>query len=344
MTLRLSFAAILLAASASLAQPPVLDRGAIRFGVADAPKKAPGAIRLATYNAENLYDSIDDPALSGEHEDMDSVKPESQLKGLAAAIARLDADILCLQELESEAALLWFRDTYLKGLGYEHARSIDAGDARGIEQGVLSRFPIASSRNWPDLPLKGVHPERADAPEGTPIHYHRSPLEVVVRVPAGATGGDPYELTLLIVHQKSGRSSGYWREAEATNTAGIVAAIQKERPGVNLAVLGDFNAQPQEPPVTIYSSASLTNPFTAATDRPATHESGRAIDHILVSEGLKAELVPGSWFVLGTPARPAGVDWRTYPPPEGYGSDHYPVAVDLVPRETSSASRPPTGR
>jgi hypothetical protein len=36
-------------------------------------------------------------------------------------------------------------------------------------------------------------------------------------------------------------------------------------------------------------------------------------------------------FVLGTPQRPENADWRKTEPPAGYGSDHYPVVVDLNP-------------
>ena len=60
-------------------------------------------------------------------------------------LADVDADVLCLQEVESRAALESFRDTWLRDLGYAHVASLDAGDERGIEQSVLSRHEIASA-------------------------------------------------------------------------------------------------------------------------------------------------------------------------------------------------------
>lgn len=68
-------------------------------------------------------------------------------------------------------------------------------------------------------------------------------------------------------------------------------------------------------------------------DRFITHESGRAIDFILVSESLANELVPDSFFVLSTLHPGDAYDWRKDKAPQGHASDHYPVAVDLVPVE-----------
>ena len=64
------------------------------------------------------------------------------------SIKELDADILCLQEVESEEALRWFRDAYLADMGYEYLVSHDVGYYRGIEQSVLSRFPISNPTIW----------------------------------------------------------------------------------------------------------------------------------------------------------------------------------------------------
>lgn len=311
-----------------------------RFGSAQPLPKPAGAVRLAAYNVENLF--RDEPGETPDPERQPH-KPDAHVRAAADAIRDLDADILALQEVESLAVLTWFRDTHLQGLGYDHIASIDAGDGRGIEQAVLSRFPITSAQNWPDLRLEGNHPPTTRDPEaspGMPIAFRRSPLRADVTVPADRAGGAPYTLTLFVVHHKSGRDSGYWREAEARKVVELTGQILAENPAANIAVLGDFNASVVDASFKIYLDAGWID---AGADRKpgqpdfVTHESGRTIDFILLSPTLRPELVPGSKFVLGTPARPAGVDWRTFPPPEGYASDHYPISVDLLPRDAPPA-------
>jgi endonuclease/exonuclease/phosphatase family metal-dependent hydrolase len=332
----LSLLALALSPAAALA-------GAPRIGEADPRPKPPGAIRLATYNVENLFDDRDDPSLTGRHDDCHSrdktvrAKPESQLRAVADTIRRLDADIIGLQEIESYDALIEFREAYLKDLGYDHAISIDVGQERGIEQAVLSRFPVKHVRVWPNMDLGGVHPEKYGDKKnwyaGEPIQYRRSPLHVRVHVPA-SDGGADYELDLFVVHHKSGRYNDYWREKEADALVGIVDRLRREGDR-NIAILGDFNATPDERSVRTYIDAGFAHALDHSSGDPATltHSSGRAIDFILLGPGLRPEVVEGSGFALGTPQIPADADYRTAPKPEGYAADHIPVAVDLVPRE-----------
>lgn len=317
-----------------------------RLGVAEAPARAPGTIRLATYNILNLFDDRDDPSLKGRYDDWHDqraglrAKPEEQKRAVAEAMRRLDADIIGLQEIESFDALIEFREQYLQGMGYEHVVSIDVGQERGIEQAVLSRFPIREVTVWPSQELGGVHPEmvgtRPNELAGQPIRSRRSPLRVVVEVLAETTGGEPYELTLFVVHHKAGFGNDYWREREAMKLLETIRAMEQANPERNIAVLGDFNARPEEAPVTTYLSAGFIDTLGShATDDPRviSHESGRRFDFILVNRALRHEVVEGSAFVLGTPLRPAGADWRTTPAPEGFAADHLPVAVDLVAKD-----------
>ena len=94
----LAFGSIMVGFAAG--EPP-----APRLGVDEPLAKAPGTIRVVTYNVENLFDDVDDPSLSGRNEDIDDTKPGAELAALAETIRRLDADVIALQEIESREAL-----------------------------------------------------------------------------------------------------------------------------------------------------------------------------------------------------------------------------------------------
>lgn len=328
------------AATAPVAEPPAAVAPAqpgadapkeYRFGTAVAPAKPAGTFRLMTYNVENLFDDQDDPALTGAQDDKDMTKPESHRRAAADAIRRAQPDVIALQEVESLQALLWWRDEFLKDMGYDHVVSLDSGDGRGIENSVLSRYPLSDPKVWPDAPLGGTHPNKSEF-RGQPIEFRRSPLRVTVTVPAASEGAKPYVLTLFVVHQKSGGDNGYWREREAAKTVELAKELLTQDPNYNIVILGDMNCEAAQNPFRYYLDGGFIDAFADRVRRQSkwvTHESGRAIDHILLSPAAAKELVRETRFILGMPARPEGVDWRRTPPPEGFASDHYPVVVDL---------------
>ncbi|MGA1265866.1 MAG: endonuclease/exonuclease/phosphatase family protein [Phycisphaerales bacterium] len=357
------------AATARPAQkaPAYGGKAAPPTGVAKAPKKTRGAIRLACFNVENLFDGQDDPALSGEHDDLAMATDETRLGNIAAAIRELDADVLALEEVESEACLKWFRDTYLKDLGYEHLASQDVGYDRGVEQSVLSRFPIEQVRTFTDtrlsealsrLPADPAARRKqgwADPSRLANDGFQRSPLLASVRVPDGSL------LQLIVVHFKAGgKKLAHQRELEALSVAGIVEEILRKDPSAQVAGLGDFNATPNQKAARLLREKETGGLVSAYEVRPdagkgrgqdqgddarrthLTHsfvpddQKGkpieRAIDFILLSPALFDKAAKGSYFVLGTPKCLESNDRR----PKGYASDHNPVAVDL----TLGAARP----
>lgn len=351
------------------ARPPKRQREpGMHYGLQQAPPKAQGAVRLASYNLQNLFDHVDDPTLSGEWEDLKLAVTDDRAKALAAVIRRLDADILCLEEIESKEALAWFRDTYLQGLGYDHIESIDAGYYRGVEQSVLSRFPISSptvfvgtvldtrgggkkveGKSAGDKPdSKGSAKEAGGAPDD-PTKFQRSPLAFDVQLPGG------YTLTAFVIHHKAGGEKfNDHREAEAAKIIEFVKQRLEKDPKANIVVVGDFNATPLSDVRRMYKDAGLQNGYDFRNgddqaagrnrsapeaqkqqlyDRYTTHESGRSIDYILLSSGFAEEIVPGSFFVLSSLHPGDSYDWRKDTPPSGYASDHYPVALDFIPRD-----------
>jgi endonuclease/exonuclease/phosphatase family metal-dependent hydrolase len=310
-----------------------------RFGIAEAPAKQKGAVRLVTYNIENLFDDVDDPALSGSDEDIDDTKPLHQRVAVAEAIRAVNPDILCMQEIESLEALEWFRDEFLADMGYEYIVSIDAGNSRGIENAVLSRYPLSQGQVWVGKLLGGVHPElygtQPNRQAGEKIAFRRSPLQVDVEIP-GADGQDALTLSLFVEHHKSGRYNSYWREAEAGMIMQLADEITEEHPDRAVVVLGDFNAQITDESVQIYFRGGMNDIFAGREKEGSdivTHESNRRIDFILANEAALAHMLVKQAFVFGTAARPADVNWRDLDTFMGYAADHYPVVVDIVPAQ-----------
>ncbi len=327
------------------------------YGVPNARPKAKGALRLATYNVENLFDPFDDPTLSGEYDDIDEVTREVRVRAIAEQIRKLDADVLCLEEVESEACLRWFRDTYLEGMGYDHLASRDVGYYRGVEQSVLSRVPIerVSIFEGDDATISDMEarrtPEAAKRVNGTwskpqdgapPERFQRSPLRVDLRTEEG------YALTVFVVHFKAGRFD-HQRELEALQVEAFVGEMLERNPDANVAVLGDFNATPNQmatkslrmSPLGLVSAYDWRFDKSAGYDLYNTHASGRAIDFIVMSPGLAADCVDASYFVLATLHAASDWDWRKadeIPPPDGYASDHCPVAIDFLPSPDRPAS------
>jgi endonuclease/exonuclease/phosphatase family metal-dependent hydrolase len=322
--------------------------GGIKFGRRDPLPKKEGAIRLATYNVENLFDDKDDPTIpppgSTITDDKTMHVSPARLAGLAAAIKRLDADVLALQEVESKDALVEFRDGYLKGLGYDHVASVDAGDPRGIEQSVLSRIPIVKVENWPEERIDDQQPKRTGqgwaAPKGElPKRWARSPLVVTLKTKDG------YQLELFVVHHKSGGDFDAQRELEALEVIERVQARVKANPQLNIAVLGDFNATPTKKSIKTYMGAGFVNAYDKRFDPKApsetyiTHATHRPIDFIFMSPGLAKDTIDKSFFVFGTPVPEklpdfnANAEEKEKSLPKGYASDHMPVVIDLVPRD-----------
>ncbi|MEE2906701.1 MAG: endonuclease/exonuclease/phosphatase family protein [Planctomycetota bacterium] len=311
-----------------------------RFGLTEPMPRLDGTIRVASYNMLNFFDQADDPSLQGDYDDFgDNPGPTTneRCEELARIIQSVDADVLALQEIESEEALAWFRDNYLADMGYDYIASKDVGYYRGIEQSLLSRFPITEVKTWPTANLTKVKRTGGgwdEIPAGTrEIRFQRSPLCATIETPGG------YQVTLFIVHHKSGYNRWH-REAEALQIMEYVAAMSQRDPERNIMIVGDFNAQPWDRSMQVYFRGGMVDAMTLrshnmqhddASPLRTTHTSGRLIDFMLLNHAAVGEMVNGSGFVLGTSAEE--YDWKNNPIPPGYASDHYPLVIDLVPRE-----------
>lgn len=77
---------------------------------------------------------------------------EISIQNTARVVKAIDADILCIVEVDDRIALKRFNEFLLKkeNIEYPHVMVIDGNDERGIDVGILSRYPIASIKTHID--------------------------------------------------------------------------------------------------------------------------------------------------------------------------------------------------
>jgi endonuclease/exonuclease/phosphatase family metal-dependent hydrolase len=122
----------------------------------------------------------------------------------AQVIRDLDADILCLQEVDDLKTLKWFHDRYVRRAvrqPYEHFALLEGNDSRGIDVAVMARrgFPFSvrshASLTYADLGLYNEGLKRFNLGPQSPI-FKRDCLEVTFEREGGG-------LTVFVCHFKS---------------------------------------------------------------------------------------------------------------------------------------------
>jgi endonuclease/exonuclease/phosphatase family metal-dependent hydrolase len=279
-------------------------------GVAASPLPEPGAraegVRVLTWNVENLFDAHDDPYRDDEGTRV-AADPERRLRGIAAVLRRVNADVVCLQEVENRGVLEDLNDRLLGGLGYE-AVLFEGNDGRGIDVAMLTRLPVLSATSYRHLRFPG--------PDGL-TRFRRDLLRVEL--------GPPLDADVYLVHLKSKAGGGQAdavRLAEARTASAILGGELEVNPDYRALVAGDFNDVADSPALRTFSVADLRDPL-AGSDAYSYHpERYRSrIDFMLLTRGLAAELDDESARVVSSLP---GVRLETL-------SDHYPVVLELTP-------------
>ena len=293
-------------------------------------------IRIATFNCENLFARYRfrenfTPTFNGfQINDLAfDIHDETAKRITAEAIRDVDADIICLQEVENMSVLERFNSRYMPREGYRHRIVVDGNDPRLIDVAVLSRHPFRAVRS-------ARHIRNA---ANTAYLFSRDCLRVDVDC-----GGRV--LTLYVNHLKSmigGRADTRPRRQEQAEG---VHAIIREDWGAELegdfAVVGDMNDYPGEGTAlgALLDEPNLVNPVDRLpeADRWTHFWAGggeyRQLDYILLSRSLDAragEPVP-TRNLQGLPwraERHAGERYDNVGENEPKASDHVPLAVTL---------------
>jgi endonuclease/exonuclease/phosphatase family metal-dependent hydrolase len=270
---------------------------AIHPSVPNGPKD----LMVATYNVENLFDAQDNPLTQDftpqGKENWTEQKVDQKVANLGRVLRAVNGnrgpDIIALTEVENRGVVERLRDKGLKGLGYEEVVVVDGKDARGINNAILSRYPLAEeptlhdvhdpgSKTWGDKTTRGIL-------EAT-FKVRGKLLTVFVNHWPSKGGGDKAEAQRVEVGQKLRH---------------LVDETLKKDPDREVLMLGDFNADLGEAPLgkqgldthtdvdqaRADSRAILDTTATQGAPQMGTHyyhpdKSWSSLDHIMVSNTL----------------------------------------------------------
>ena len=201
----------------------------------------------------------------------------------ARVIQAVNADVLCMVEVEDRQTLDRFNRLMLAKFkaSFDHNLLIDGNDPRGIDVGLLSRFPIRSVRSHID-DLTPTKRERV---------FSRDCPEFEIELPDGRT------LWLLANHFKS---QGYGiqaandakRKLQATRVRELLRRFDLTRDLV--VVAGDFNDSPTSASLKPLLSTPdlfdvLKSPLLSGPSW-TYHDGRQQIDDLLVSRPLFEQL------------------------------------------------------
>jgi endonuclease/exonuclease/phosphatase family metal-dependent hydrolase len=200
-------------------------------------------------------------------------------------IREIRPDILITVEVENRPTLGRFNEQVLDAkfsFAYSHGMVIDGNDARGIDLGIFSRFPIIEIRSHVDDP----------APNGG-LLFSRDCPEFDVALPGGQ------RLIVVANHLKSKRNgndqaSQDRRQAQAERAHQIAIAALERSPLVMLG--GDLNDTPDSPALASLFTGGFQDVMSHSsypTDRPGTYETGlpsQKLDYLIMSQQLQTKL------------------------------------------------------
>jgi len=208
---------------------------------------------------------------------------EISIQNTARVVKAIDADILCVVEVDDRIALKRFNEYLLKkeNVEYSHAMVIDGNDERGIDVGILTRYPIASIKTHIDDTFKSTNGQ-------TYKIFSRDCAEYTIDI-----GGGKF-VHCLCNHLKSKgygspASSNAKRKRQADRIVQILQSYDLTKDLV--VVAGDLNDTPGSAPLKkLMAVPNLIDVLKDVNPKWTYHTGNDQIDYLLVSQPIADNL------------------------------------------------------
>jgi endonuclease/exonuclease/phosphatase family metal-dependent hydrolase len=255
----------------------------------DLPLDEPTPVTVATWNVERFFDLRCDSGRCGwgDYEELPTPEQfQAQAQRIADAIDALDADVVLLQEIESQECL----DELQRLLPEPYPVAVlgETGGDASVDVAILARGELVRTRGHRDqpIPLDG----------GGTTRFARELLEVHLRL----QGRD---LIAFSAHFKSKSGDDPARRlAEARAARQIALDTSLEHPDALVILGGDLNDTPDSEPLgALTEDQRLLRVAEDIAPEDWTYlwqNRTQAIDHLLLATDARGQYLPASAMVL----------------------------------------------
>lgn len=280
-------------------------------------------LKILSWNVEHFVDDFDNPYIDNNREDNPPENMEERREMFAEVLRIANADIVVLQEFESDSYAKQLAENYFPELGYQVFAGHESPDWY-MNVVVMSRIPLGIFHSYAtaSTPIAGEVDDDGNPASQAFTNNRMWTVDVLVN--------PEYNFALSGVHLKAGRGerNENWRIGQMDLLRSHYATILASQPQRNILAVGDFNSTPDSRELLHFlgegSDVEFIDPL-AGTDtysHPADSAFWR-IDHILPNTNISNEIVPGS------------VEVNYYFSPDSMASiaDHLPITIEIIPSD-----------
>ena len=251
-------------------------------------------LKILSWNVEHFVDEFDNPYIHAKREDSADVSQvDARCKMLAEALKAIDADVVVLQEFESQIFLQKIVAKYLPNSGYRFFAS-SPSPSWYMNVVIMSRVPLGTIHGYGSAttPVIGMVDE-----QGLPESQHRINTRMLS---VEIFPNDKNAFILTGLHLKAGRGerNEAMREGQIRFLLGQCRRFQKERHRSKQIILGDLNCTPESDEFVLltskYRNLKFLNIWATDTKTHPTPEPQRQLDYIIINKQMNKNYIKKS--------------------------------------------------
>ncbi|MDX6747093.1 endonuclease/exonuclease/phosphatase family protein [Polaribacter sp. PL03] len=289
----------------------------VPFGYKYSKKKS---FKVLSWNVEHFVDSFDDPYINSKRENKPDSLMGNKVDDLIAALKKIDADVVVLQEFESAKFLRNIADNGLSDMGYKYFADVPS-HGWYMNVVVMSKFPLGVIYGYGNVttPILEYRNDKGEPETQNTLNTRMWSVEVYPN--------SDYNFLLTGVHLKAGRGERNiaMRKGQINFLKQQYKRFLKEDKNKNILVVGDFNSVQGSEEINLFlNEESKREKFIDPLPKTVmTHPSNapeRRLDYMLINTNMYKVYKENSAKVpqLFTPKKMKEI------------SDHLPVITTFI--------------